>query len=475
MQGEFCKLDTYCIIDCDTDDAEEFYKSLLNLFYELIRLSPVSLCHILPQKPKIFGRENELKNIAEIFKKNNYVVLSGVGGIGKSYVALAYAHSLNESSHCVIQHIICDESDSLRDVVVRLRFEGLVELKNDNKDKKFDRIKNILKNRLQSMLIIFDNLNREIDIDDFDQLRECGLHVKFLITSRNDKILGNNRQYVVRIEPLDIDTLLNFYSRHLFGETDNHTDYIKEYGAILEEMFKRIRYHTLAIELLARLSRNSSMNEKAINERLKEGLDISPETVSVEKDGKVIENSVLEIVRTIFTMSSLNDIEKDILRHLALVPPSGIGFKLFKELAGYKKDRDIIRLRDKGWVVMKEDSHIVSLHPLISEVVLNEVISELPIIKIHDHLGEIIEKRNDRIEEIFEVFIRNLSAKLKELDKYSCDWHTINKTIVCYCAKVLFPTIPLLSLLKTEYQSALYDLNKFAIDYLNTDSPESKK
>jgi hypothetical protein len=215
MQGEFCKLNTYGIIDCDTDDAEEFYRSLLNLFYELIRLPPVSLCHVLPQKPKLFGRENELKSIAEIFKENNYVVLSGVGGIGKSYVALAYAHSLNESSRCVIQHIVCEDSDSLRDVVIRLRFEGLDELKNVNKDKKFDRIMRALKNRSQSMLIIFDNLNRRIeqnDRDDFDKLRECGLHVKFLITSRDDKILGDNRQHVVRIKPLDIDTLLEFFT-----------------------------------------------------------------------------------------------------------------------------------------------------------------------------------------------------------------------------------------------------------------------
>jgi hypothetical protein len=466
MQREFCKLDTYGIIDCDTDDAEEFYRSLLNLFYELIRLHPVSLCHVLPKKPKVFGRENELKSIAEIFKENNYVVLSGVGGIGKSYVALAYAHSLNESSRCVIQHIICNDNDSLRDVVARLQFEGLVESKNDNKNEKFDRRMEILKNRSQSMLIIFDNLNQTIeqsDRCDFNQLKACGTHIKFLITSRNDKILGDNQQYVVRIKPLEIDTLLEFYSYHRFEEPYHHKDYIKEHGVILKEMFMRVCYHTLMIELLARLSRNSSMNEKEINEMLKEGLDISPETVYVEKDEKVIENSVLRIVKIIFTMSSLNDIEKDILRCLALVPPSGIELKLFKELAGYDKDSDIFRLRDRGWVVMKEGSRIVSLHPLISEAILNERTI-----------------RPFKVEGIYEMFfINNVKAKLKDFVKDSREWLTLSKTLVRYITKIEFP--PILAIapyLKKEYETAILvfnDLNKDMMEYWDINSPELKQ
>lgn len=38
MQGELGRLDEYGIIDCDTENEDEFYQSLLNLFYELLRI-----------------------------------------------------------------------------------------------------------------------------------------------------------------------------------------------------------------------------------------------------------------------------------------------------------------------------------------------------------------------------------------------------------------------------------------------------
>jgi len=189
------------------------------------------------------------------------------------------------------------------------------------------------------------------------------------------------------------------------------------------------------------------MDEREVNDKLKEGLDISPEMVYAVKDNKALEDSVMGIVKTIFDMSSLSDIEKDILRNLAIVPFSGIELKVFKELAGYSRDSEIFRLRERGLVTMEEVSRRVSLHPLISEAIFNYDTTKPS-------------------EESCRLFLTNLSAKLENTVLYSLEWHDLNKTRIRFAFKRVQPIIPYL---KDEYRSGLRFLNKFCVDYLNND------
>lgn len=53
MQQAFGELDDHDFIDRDTKDRNIFYASLLALFYDILRLVPVSLCDILPQAPVV--------------------------------------------------------------------------------------------------------------------------------------------------------------------------------------------------------------------------------------------------------------------------------------------------------------------------------------------------------------------------------------------------------------------------------------
>lgn len=68
MQKAFGELDDHGFINRDTEDRNEFFESLLDLFYDVLRLVPVSLCDILPQAPVIWGRENEMENLLEYLK-----------------------------------------------------------------------------------------------------------------------------------------------------------------------------------------------------------------------------------------------------------------------------------------------------------------------------------------------------------------------------------------------------------------------
>lgn len=253
MQVAFGELDEYGLIDRDTKDRSIFYESLLALFYEILKLVPVSLLDILPQAPLVFGRKMELKQLEDIFETSNYAILTSIGGIGKSCVALAYANNLKKIGHWTVQHIICENDDTLQTAIIKLQFSGLTDkpkIENNANQENLDRRINTLKNRAKHMLVVLDNLNRPFTAEDyeiFNRLIGCGNHVHILITSRNTLI--DDKRCRVHLAPLEDDALLELYTYHRFENTDGHKDYIAQRKDILMKLFSIMENHTLMIEL----------------------------------------------------------------------------------------------------------------------------------------------------------------------------------------------------------------------------------
>lgn len=81
--------------DCwDGCDYQTFVMNLLERTRQPPAISSKNISselrHILPEKPLLFGRETEMGEITDAFNKGNYAIITGIGGIGKSQVALAY-------------------------------------------------------------------------------------------------------------------------------------------------------------------------------------------------------------------------------------------------------------------------------------------------------------------------------------------------------------------------------------------------
>ncbi|MDR0948099.1 MAG: ATP-binding protein [Lachnospiraceae bacterium] len=444
LQKAFCMsgIDTGAI-NCETDDDEAFYWSLLLQFCHILRLNPPKrpfLRHILPPEfGPLIGRQDTLKTLEERLSENKYVVLCGIGGIGKSAVALAYAHHLHKNGDWTIQHIICEETTSLRDAIAMLQFNELEDDCADPEENLKCRI-NALQSNKQPMLIIFDNINQPFSWDDKLALKEllrCE-NIHCLITSRRE--LGCEKQHLIFIEPLDDDALLKLYAYHRFTTPGDHSAYIDERRVVLKEMFYSVGRHTLMIELLAKLPmRSILLDENIINKYISDSLNISEDSISVIKDDKDIEDTVKGVMTNLFPLFQLGDAEKNIIRHMALVPFSGIGLQLFTELTHCNR-RNIIRLKERSWIQMNEETFEMRLHPLICEVVLNT--------------GEVSPS-----EEICHMFLVNLQQKLDSAVPQSPEWCQYIKIMYSARRGLLF-SMPLMPYLKEEYRSALLLLDK---------------
>ena len=401
MQEAFGKLDEYGLIDRDTKDRNVFYESLLVQFYDIIRLVPVSLLDILPQKPLVFGREIELKQLDDIFETSNYAILTGVGGIGKSCVALVYAHTLKKNGNWTVQHVIYEIDDTLQTAILKLQFNGLTDTPKDKKNadkENLNRRIDSLKNSAKHILIVLDNLNRPFTAEDFDmfeRLTKCGNHVRILISSRNT--LVDDKQCRVHLDPLDDDALLEFYAYHRFENADDHKDYIVQHKDILMKLFLIVEKHTLMIELIAKLPNRLFEDEYKIYDRLSRDRSIPSDEIVIKKDGKTIKASSKGLIKILFGCSHLTDDEKSIMRYLSIMPANGIDIKLFEGLTRCSR-REILGLKKSHWIIMDEEKLTIRLHQLVREAIFSFDDTE-PTTKNCAELFKYIRKKRDEFEE----------------------------------------------------------------------------
>lgn len=468
MQRSFSEIDQN-FINGDTEDEDVFYGSLLDLFYDIFRLVPVTLRSSLPVRPMLWGRENEMREIKEMLGKGksynpeagNYAIITGIGGIGKSHVALAYAYGLIEKGKWIVQHVICEDSDTLRKAVNKLQFDNAIESGKDADKDKFDCIVDALKNRKKPVLIILDNLNMPFSFDDrkdFEKLKKCGSHVRFLITSRNALI--REKEHIIYVPPLEKDVLFELYAYHRFNDSASHERYINEHKDVLEKMFTLVENHTLMITLLAKLPERIFLNEDEIYGLMSKGLNLPSETVGITKDGVCMEDTVKRILKKIFAVAHLTNDEKSIMRYMSIMPFGGIGHKLFEKLTGYSA-QEIRSLINSNLVTRNEETMEIRLHPLICGVVLD----------FDD---------TKPTKEICVEFERRMFAIWNSLSQDPSIGDTLSKIQACMSSRVYFPIIrdlhtaesPYINLfdkLKDEYRDAVLELNKFAIKYSDTD------
>ena len=340
--------------------AEELAKALDELLSVVTDGKPY-LISTFSNTVNVIGRRNDIDLISKAFSSGKKTVfLHGVGGIGKSTLAVAYADEYQKSYDAVLFLRYRDSLETLLNEIDIYNCETT-----DSEEKR-----RILRNLLdRNVLVIIDNFDVTTDEDEylFDLLE---LRTNIIFTTRtdfSDTLNGDATQ-------IEVNALGQSYLFELFSHFSK-TDITAENEEALKEMFRLVGHNTYAVELLARQITASDCSIESLAKKVAGGLYglNGLERIRSNKDGRIIKKTVPDIIRSLYNMANLNENQKQALRNLYLLRFLNIDKQTYLEFCWPRPyNMDIVNdLVEIGWV--QKNNQCYYLHSLVEELVNREL------------------------------------------------------------------------------------------------------
>ena len=414
------------------------YKSMQEVRIVLERIKEIAECQIYlkgdsPESyaPGIFvGREEEITWLEDVLATERSAILSGMGGIGKSVLARAYAKRNAEKYDKVIA---CDYkvagSTGLKQLVWLIEETNvirnnvkMIEEPGEDRDCVFEVKYQTLKRlcKVEQVLLIIDNFDVEED-SYAKQFLAIGWQVIFTSRCLLNSSFGKRRE-IGELE--ELEELFEAYYREE-NESKKFTETEKEE---IRELLGAIGRHTITTELLAK---ELSMLEGTITigqmtEKIRKGLEQSRRKVTYIKDNESKMLSVYAALHSVFNITEaqeyglIDDVEREILRQMALLVMP-VTEKEFMEMAGLDKKGDyagsFVMLKRKGWLQENirwkgiTEEKIYALHPVVSDVLCHEFFFDM------DNCGTLVETMLCDCEKMKRSFVfTNVKGKLMFVD-----------------------------------------------------------
>ena len=340
----------------ETDDR------LIHALDEILKhfdLSSSRLVRSLPHAVSSFtGRERELSALREAIRSSAApLVVSGMGGIGKTQLVLRAAELLREEyDFCFVPF-----RGSVRSTLLSLPVENLAREVPDETgflqrlpdDEVYQKILSCIRNSCaENTVLIIDSFDAASDEDtpalqydpDFAEL--TALPVRLVFTSRC-RFEGIRNLPVAELEDASILHLL----QDAFPEDSEDT---------LRAIADAAGRHTLTLDLIVRSARESKgkMSAQKVLQSLRSG---------AAENGSVFEN-----LKQIFKASALSKTAKSVMACAQLFPQGGIRSDLLVTMLSSEQWLTANQLERSGWLRFDAYSSLWSVHPLVKAVCASE-------------------------------------------------------------------------------------------------------
>lgn len=331
-------------------------KSERNLFRKNVRL----VSHIKPCRPVFMGRDAIIDDIHEYFiSGNHFIILKGMGGIGKSECAKQYAEKYKSEYNTIV---FAECTDSLVNLindnsVFTLTVPFVSERMPNESDEDFfcRKIAKIKEIADEKTLVIIDNL----DFISMEIESLIAVPFRLIITTRCDYSAVYQQQTKFIEEITDKMVLRNIFSAYYRKNINNFAD--------VDKIIELFSGHTMAVELIAKQMKSACMTPEEMFGVLQKSAENEFEEKFIMPNHSKEYQSLSQHMLTLFNVSALNDEEKYILMCLALMPLSGIDKCAFKQSCSLKNFNSINKLIERSWISESYDK--IYLHSLIKETV----------------------------------------------------------------------------------------------------------
>ncbi len=270
---------------------------------------------------RFVGRVEEIRQVRECLALGDVGVvatLHGLGGVGKTELALAYAHAFVWDYPGGRYLVRCEGQSDLRTVLVASLVEPLgIELTDEQKKdpaRAYDRVRRELEQR-ERVLLVLDNVDRDELLSSAQaQWLPDRRRVQVLATTRLPLAAGPDmRVFTLDVLPeADAVKLLGSYRELQPGEEE-----------AAREIVRRLAGHTLAVEVVGvYLGKKASVSLEGYLERMDaEGL-VALDAVGAEAWIRHPEAVLSKLLAP--TLEMLSPLETAALRYAALLPPDFI-------------------------------------------------------------------------------------------------------------------------------------------------------
>lgn len=326
------------------------------------------------RNPRFVGREEELATVEEFFKTGQpKVAICGLGGVGKTQIAIEFAHRLRKRKPaCSIYWIPCTSYVSVEQAYMDIAQTIGLQVKTS---KVKEHVKAHLSQRGQNWLLILDNADdmniwcggsaASAELTDFLPRCENGY---ILFTTRNRKLAVKiASSSVVNIVEPDAETGVKIFEKTLIGQ-----GLLDDKDAAIT-LLEQLSFLPLAItQAAAYINANSlaiSDYTALLQEQESAVIELLSEDFGDRDEGRY--KDVQSPVATTWLISfqqiqQLDPLAADYLSFMACISPLAIPQDLLPEAASRKKRADAVGLlKAFSFVSEQIKGRTLSLHPLV--------------------------------------------------------------------------------------------------------------
>lgn len=355
------------------------------------------------------GRENEIDEILEKLKESTRILVSGMGGIGKTTILKKLYHTiveLNKNENKKIGYF--EYKLSMADTICNaLEFD-----KTGDRNIDLQKAQKILEDyaNYSEMIIFIDN----IPTDRYSELQQLNsIKGKIVITSRQNEYENYD---TVFIDKMSVEECKEIFEKESGLHSNSHD---LEY--IVNTLIGR---HTLTVRLLAKIAKKKQLTIKQLKNKLLEvGFKINYKDLGET-------TNILTEYEKLYSISGLNKQQRNILEGFSLLREAKLDidkYQMFlaQDVNDLESD-ELYELYDKGW--LEKDGDKFSIHPVFAEF-----ISESEEISIYRH-KQLCNKIKSLCSNVDDSAILSKQDYLAELISFGKNIHIDNQIEkVLYC------------------------------------------
>lgn len=315
-------------------------------------LSPQTKDYIYSLVPKpckhFCGRDNELEKLHTMLEDENKIFIQGIAGIGKSEFVKMYAQKYKKEYTNILYF---SYGGSLKQMITDCDFAD--DSLTDGKNILLKKHNRFLRSLKEDTLIIIDNFNITASDDElFDVIMKYRCKILFTTRSRF-------KDYTYfELKEMPLESLLTL-SEYFYADTRSNTN-------VVENIINELHYHTLSVELAARLLTSGILEPCRLLTELQSTKSVlhTDDKINIVKDGTSSKATYYEHIHKLLSLIGLSDKAVKIMRCMTLIPYDGINPRMLAKWIGLNNLNTINELIEYGFI-QENDYRKITLHPLI--------------------------------------------------------------------------------------------------------------